>query len=336
MEIPYTLPVKAHFTEGTVSRPQTLAALICPYTGVPVDIGLLGVPDDTAVIQGMGRAGAAFGPTAIRRQCSKYGTRYNLEWKADLASLRIADFGDLIPDEASVEYTHQRLAEAVAAIVKTGAIPVLLGGGHDLTFGGVGGLAKKQQGPIGGIAIDAHFDVRETHNGRITSGTPFRNILECIDAMDGERFVEIGVNGWVNAKEYEDYLNKKGARIFSLRETRKKGIEAVTDTALTIAGRGADRIFCSIDLDGIAQAFAPGVSAPSPTGLWPEEAALAAYLFGLDPKVAYFDIMELNPNFDQDDRTARLAVALLLNFLAGVSRRSDPPKGSIGFKGDRP
>ncbi|HET6370999.1 MAG TPA: arginase family protein, partial [Nitrospiria bacterium] len=91
----------------------------------------------------------------------------------------------------------------------------------------------------------------------------------------------------------------------------------------------------SSDLDAVAQAYAPGVSAPSPEGLTPEEAAQAALLAGEEPKVRYFDIMELNPIFDHDNRTARLAVAILHAFLCGVARRTRKSERGIGFRPER-
>jgi arginase family enzyme len=185
---------------------------------------------------------------------------------------------------------------------------------------------------MGGIMLDAHFDVREVVENRITSGTPFRRILEELK-LPGERFVEIGANGAVNAKVHFDYLVGKKARVFSLHETRVKGMQALFSKAIEIAGHGTDGIFVSIDLDSVAQAFAPGVSAPSPEGLTPEEVCLAAYLAGQSPKTRYLDIMELNPIFDQDNRTARLAVAILHAFLSGrVQRKSRERRGGIGFK----
>ncbi len=320
MDIPYVQAPLGPVSRESLSR-QRLYAQIRPYDGSDIDVGILGVPTDTGVVQGGGRAGAALGPAAIRKQLHDYGSVYNFDRDADLSRLAIADFGDLIPDDRSVDQTHQHLSDAVESIVRIGAIPLLLGGGHDLTFGGVRGWARATEGEIGGITLDAHFDVREIVDGVITSGTPFRNILDKIDAIRGERFVEIGANGLVNTREHYEYLMKKKARLFSLSESRRQGMEPVVGQALQIAGGRTDAIFCSIDLDSIAQVFAPGVSAPSPEGFTPEEAMLAAYRFGLDPRTSYFDIMEMNPNFDQDGRTARLAAALILHFFSGVVQR---------------
>lgn len=330
MQVPYTTPFIQSELQKSGNR---FASLMHPFKGEPVEVGILGVPSDTGVIQGGGRAGAAFGPDAIRQQMMRYGARYNIEREVDLANVSIADFGNLIPDGNFVEKTHERLSEAVSAMIRIGVLPILLGGGHDLSFGGVKGLSQVSQDMIGGVVLDAHFDVREAVNSVITSGTPFRNILEKIDSMKSDAFVEIGINGLVNEQEHLAYLQKQGARIFALSEVRRKGMGKVIEEGLQIAGFETKKIFCSIDLDGIAQAFAPGVSAPSPEGLTPEEVSLAAYLFGLHPKVVYFDIMEMNPHFDQDGRTARLAAALILHFLSGIAARKSAVNRVFGFRG---
>lgn len=332
MKIPHVQPAKIQIYEKPVGHADMrIRNLLPPYEGQPVFAGLLGVPSDAGVVQGGGRAGAAEGPSAIRLQLKRYGTAYNFEQNVDLTTLSLADFGDLVPDEKSVEQTHARLTAAVEAILGLGAVPIVLGGGHDLTFGGVRALAQQTEGTVGGWTLDAHFDVREVVNGIPTSGTPFRNILEKLGNVPGDHFIEIGGNGLVNAKEHFDYLIGKKARIFSLAETRRKGIGAVIEKAFQIAGHGAEKMFCSVDLDSVAQAFAPGVSAPSSDGFTPEEVSLAAYFAGTHRKVAYFDIMEMNPVFDQEGRTARLAAALILHFLAGLAKRKDAEKKVIGF-----
>src|SRR3989338_3610426 len=177
MNIPYTQPSKIQVFEKPAQETDLRIRHLLPayQNGRPVQAGLLGVPSDAGVVQGGGRAGAALGPEAVRLQLKRYGTAYNFERRADLGALALADFGDLIPDEKSVERTHDRLTEAVEAIIGLNAIPILIGGGHDLTFGGVRALSRRAEGEIGGVALDDHFDVREAVNGVVTSGTPFWN-----------------------------------------------------------------------------------------------------------------------------------------------------------------
>jgi formiminoglutamase len=93
------------------------------------------------------------------------------------------------------------------------------------------------------------------------------------------------------------------------------------ERALEIAEREVEAIFVSIDIDSAAQAFAPGCSAPSPDGFTPAELIAIAFAAGRHPQTRYLDLMEINPNFDLDHRTARLGAALLLAFLCGFAAR---------------
>ena len=87
-----------------------------------------------------------------------------------------------------------------------------------------------------------------------------------------------------------------------------------------LAGQ-AEGLFVSIDLDVFAAAYAPGVSAPGTEGLTAEEGRALAYEAGRAAKVRLFELMELSPPHDTDNRTSRLAALLLHAFLAGVAQR---------------
>ena len=60
-------------------------------------------------------------------------------------------------------------------------------------------------------------------------------------------------------------------------------------------------------MDGFSSAFAPGVSAPSPMGFSPQIAFRVFELIAKSKKLIAMDVVELNPRFDQDQATARLA-----------------------------
>jgi formiminoglutamase/guanidinobutyrase len=90
-------------------------------------------------------------------------------------------------------------------------------------------------------------------------------------------------------------------------------------------GRKSDALFVSIDLDVFAAAYAPGVSAPGTEGLTAEEGRALAHAAGRAPKVRLFELMELSPPHDLDQRTARLAALLVCAFLSGLARRAGAP-----------
>jgi len=67
----------------------------------------------------------------------------------------------------------------------------------------------------------------------------------------------------------------------------------------------------TIDLDGFSSAYAPGVSASSPMGFSPEVVLESLELIFASKKMISIDIAEMNPKYDIDNRTAKLAASLV-------------------------
>ncbi len=283
------------------------------------DIALLGVPFDEAIIAGVGRGGAKDGPAAIRKAIKNFGTTWFLDEEIDITSLRVIDYGDLEIVEGDTIKTHERLSSTVKYFLEKDILPITLGGGHDLSFATIRALSETSQKEIGGINVDAHFDVRPVKDGVISSGTPFRRALEDLKGkFPGDRFVEMGMTGNSNSKEHHSYLKKSGTTIINLKELRQDGLEAAMEKALEKVGHQA---FFSIDIDAIQQAYAPGCSTPAPIGLTVEEITELAFLAGKASNIKLFDLMEVNPHYDYDGRTARLAASIISCFLAGYVLR---------------
>jgi formiminoglutamase len=85
----------------------------------------------------------------------------------------------------------------------------------------------------------------------------------------------------------------------------------LVETSISQFLQSVDKVYVSIDLDGFSSAFAPGVSAPSPLGFTPEIVFKSLDLIIRSNKLLSFDIVELNPVFDQDNATARLGARCL-------------------------
>ncbi len=284
----------------------------------PVEIGIIGVPFDKAVSLGGGREGSMLAPDAVRKALKKYGTTFNIEQKIDISDLNIVDFGDVAVTEDIAE-THERIKAAVHHLLTKGILPIVIGGGHDISIGTVRALSEFHSREIGGINIDAHFDVREIIDNRITSGTPFRKLLE-MELLKGENFVEMGAHDNLNSRTYYDYLMFKKVSIFTLPDV-VAGIPTIMDKALKIAGSNTRPAFISIDIDSVAQCFAPGSSAPDAWGFNPEQIRELAFLAGVSKAVKLLDIVEINPRFDVDNRTARLGASIIISFLNGFKMR---------------
>ena len=317
---PHTVPPEVAFPEPpSHSADPRLAHRFLPWDGHAADAVLLGVPFDLGVTLGGGRPGAARGPTALREALLRFGTTFNAMHQGDFDHLRLADAGDLDVVADEVAATHERLAEVVGGILAAGALPIVVGGGNDATFGSVKALMGSA-GSVGGVNVDAHLDMREVVDGRISSGTPYRRILEEL-GLPGRNLVEFGLHSAVNSRAHWEYASEQDVRCITLDQARKGGMGGALAWQLGALADTADRLFVSIDLDVFAAPFAPGVSAPGTEGLTPEEGRELAFAAGRAPTVGLFELMELNPAFDADGRTSRLAALLLASFLAGLGSR---------------
>ncbi|UCH10575.1 MAG: formimidoylglutamase [Fidelibacterota bacterium] len=323
--IPHTVPAQVSFPEPlTNPADPRLKHRIQLWDGQGADAVLLGVPFDLGVELGGGRPGAAGGPTAFREALRRFGTTYDAEHDIEFDHLHLADAGDLeVTDDVAA--THQRLTESLTAILDGGTTVVTFGGGHDATFGSVQALMNKYPS-VAGINVDAHLDMREVENGRISSGTPFRRILEDLH-LPGENLVEFGLHANVNSHAHLNYALEKGVKCWTRGQLREPVAATIFSDELQQLSNRANTLFVSLDLDVFAAAYAPGVSAPGTEGLTPEEGRQLAFAAGRHPGVRRFELMELNPRFDVDLRTSRLAVMLLCAFLAGLAtRRTNPAR----------
>lgn len=276
------------------------------------DIVVIGVPDDRGVVINRGRAGAAAGPAAFRDALY----RLTLGPQHELARLAIWDAGDIRPGVTNAE-THDDLAAVVEAVCRRGALPIVIGGGHDNTYGGITGAAAV--GPIGVINIDAHLDLRPNEpDGQIGSGTPFRRLLDA-HHLTGEQLIEFGFHAHAASAAHLDYAQQQRVRLWSWEDRGPEPARLFAQFLQTLRA-ACGRIAVSLDLDAIVAASAPGVSAPAAFGFSTNDALAVCQLAGADRAVQYVDVMELNPTYDLDGRTARLAAVLIWSLLRERAR----------------
>ena len=301
--------------------PNFLRDLIRPAAELPeADVCLVGLPLDFGTVLEGGRAGAVHAPDAIRRELRRYHKTYNLEHNIRLDALRIAEAGNLDLRHADHARNHAHIRERLAQLLRQYPRVVVLGGSHDGTYSTVRGLfdATGSQ-PVGGINFDAHADVKDKP-GIISSGTPFGKLLR-EGFLAGSRFSEIGLHSNLNTREDIDFLHQQQATIVPLAHVQKDGLEQYASRALRRATKDGPA-FVSFDIDGCAEAYAPAVSAPSADGFTPRQAVEAAFLAGQNEAVRLFEVVELNPLYDRDNQTARLAATIITAYLTGVARKT--------------
>jgi len=273
-------------------------------------VAIVGCPQDEGVRRNGGRPGAALAPAEIRRALYRMTTN-------GLADVALCDVGDIAP-QGTLETTHAALQAAVGQLLAEGKRVIVLGGGNDISYPDCAALAR-HAGDVLAFNVDAHLDVRPDPQRH--SGTPYRQLLE-EGLLAPARFFELGSQPFCTAAAHAQYLKDKGARLVPLAEWRAKGLARVIRRALREADKAAG-VFWGLDVDVVNAAEAPGVSAPNPLGLSGTELCDVAALAGAEPRTRVLEISEVNPSFDVDGRTARLAATAIWHYLAALTAR-DP------------
>lgn len=267
---------------------------------------ILGCPQDEGVQRNRGRPGAAKGPAAIREALFKLTPH-------GLGTVRLHDAGDTAL-LATLEETHAAHEQAVAQLLADGKRVIALGGGNDISYPDCAALAKAC-GDVIAFNVDAHLDVRP--DTPRNSGTPYRQLLD-EGLLKGPRFFELGSQPWCTAAEHAAYLKEKRATVVPLEALRAKGLSRVVRRALREA-ESAKAVFWGFDLDVVNASEAPGVSAPNALGLTGAELCELAALAGAESRTRVVEFTELNPDFDLDGRTARLAAVAIWHYLRALA-----------------
>lgn len=273
---------------------------------------LIGIPDHQGVMNVGGRVGAALGPAAFRKVLATLGGRDGVRESLD-------DRGDVPDLDVDIRENHRRAALLIAEAHRERGLSVVIGGGHDHAYSHLSGLTLALDGGrLGCINIDAHLDVRGVEPA-ITSGSGFHLALEA-GILDGDRLIEFGIQAHCNREELWRYAEGRQVTITPFEELRGGRAVMRFADALDSLSASCDRIAISLDLDAIAMAFAPGVSAPQAEGFTPSEIIEMMELAGKSSKAGSLGIFELNPLHDTDNRTARLAATAAYHFVAHALR----------------
>ena len=172
---------------------------------------LVGFPQDEGVRRNGGRAGAAEAPAEIRRWLAQLGV-WDGAAGVDLAVNPPVDLGN-VRLASPLEETQQALGEVVAGLLGQGAVPVVLGGGHETAFGHYLGYTLANR--AAGVDLDARLDVRPFVNGLGNSGTPFRQALEHpTQPLPGNRYVCLGVQPATTSQLHAEYARERGSVVY--------------------------------------------------------------------------------------------------------------------------
>lgn len=261
-------------------------------------IVLLGLPYDASSSFMRGPAKA---PQAIRDALRSPSTNsWSESGVAVLDQAIMRDVGDV--DLGDGAQARAQIESAIRRIAEAGERPLSLGGDHSVTYPIIRGLADAYPG-LTVLQLDAHPDLYPEFGGdRYSHACPFARILE-----DGliSRLVQVGIRT-MNAAQLEN--------------AGRLGVQTIDMSAY---GDGRvptfeQPLYVSVDLDVLDPAFAPGVSHREPGGLSVRE--VIRIIQSLPPLVGA-DVVELNPDQDTTDVSARAAAKIVKELAAKLLER---------------
>jgi formiminoglutamase len=292
------------------------------------NIGLIGFACDQGVRRNQGRVGARAAPPLIRRAFATLPVIAPLQTRYDnqLATL-LGDAGDIYCHDDddfaahTLEQAQLKYADKVSAIVKQGGLPIGLGGGHAIAYGSFLGLWQALENTseanatptIGIINFDAHLDIRQSDVA--TSGTPFRQIAEHLDAH-GQPFHYccIGVSRFSNTAALFDRAEQLDVHIISDEDCHYQPWQILADQVINFINQ-VDVVYLTIDMDCLPSSVVPGVSAPAAFGIELGFVERMVKTIMASGKVKMADIAEINPTFDIDGRSCKVAARLLATII---------------------
>jgi agmatinase len=308
-----------------------------PSTYAGADVVVLGAPFDGGTSH---RPGARFGPQAIRTTdyLPHDGSRPSLALRTDaLRDLRVVDAGDVEMYSGDVERALPALEAAVETVVRSGAVPVVLGGDHSIAFPDATGCANVfGHGRVSMIHFDAHADTGDVEFGSLWGhGQPMRRLIES-GALRGDRFLQVGLRGYWPGPETLDWMAGQGMRSYEMTEIGRRGLDACLTEAFAIALDECDAVFLSVDIDVCDPGHAPGTGTPEPGGLSARELLDAVRRICLELPVCGVDVVEVSPPYDHADVTAALANRVVLEALSALARRRAQEAGGPAWDPDLP
>lgn len=326
--------VYADFDLPTYVGPTTFANL--PWVTDPaelrarkVDVAIVGAPFDDLVTH---RSGARFGPRAIREAQYSSGALNSLQLDIEpFSHLTVVDAGDANIVPAMWERGHAMIYRKVHEVAATGAIPIVLGGDHSITWPSATAVAEvRKPGSIGIVHFDAHADTAQDAWGQLAShGSPMRRLIES-GAVRGSNFVQVGLRGYWPPPDVLDWMREQGLRCHFMTEIEDRGSEAVIRDAIAEALDGPDSIYLSLDIDVVDPGLAPGTGTPEPGGMLSREILRAVRQIVSEVELAGMDIVEVAPPYDWAESTAMIANRAALEAISALAvRRRDgtfPPR----------
>jgi len=203
----------------------------------------------------------------------------------------------------------ENIAKATAQIVKDGAMPVVFGGEHTVTYGVAKGLRDAGYDDFGIVQIDAHADLREAYEGDPLSHASV--MKRCVDL--GIPLYQLGIRAF--CEEEMQIREEQGVYFQDADELVPNNIQSIS-----LPENFPKKVFFTLDIDGMDPSVFPSTGTPVPGGLGWYQTLNIFESIAKAREIIGFDIMEFAPieGFHAYD----FAASLLTYKMMGIVSRS--------------
>src|SRR5260370_11206992 len=273
------------------------------------DFAVLGVPFDEGT---WGWPGERYGPRAMRESSQEYnhdlteGFYYIDGERTVLKGKHWVDAGDVPVMPTVPAQTDDKITEMVRKIRAKGALPIVLGGDHSLTFP----VLRAFDIPVTVIHFDAHLD---TWNGAPGNLDHASWVNRAAKLSQVKKVVQIGQRGLANDEEAMANARRAHTTIITSEQIHRQAVEwALSQVA------SSENIYITLDGDVMDPTLAPGTGTLEPDGL--SFSGSDGLLKGVASKgrVVGMDDAEANPMREPRRRRERRAVHVLIDTLGAA------------------
>jgi agmatinase len=283
-------------------------------------IAIVGAPLDDGT---SARSGARFGPRAIRMAPYAWGNEgaWSIQLEVEpFKMISVVDAGDAPVVPSRLARALRVIHAKVWRVASTGAIPIVLGGDHSITYPSAAAVARHVwPRKVGVVHFDAHADTgNDVYGSLVSHGTPMRRLID-EGWVQGKNFVQIGLRGYWPDRGTFAWMRERGLRWHTMVEIEERGAEAVIADAIAEALDGPECIYLSVDIDVVDPGTAPGTGTPEPGGILPREMLRAVRQIVGRVDLVGMDVVEVSPPYDQSEVTAMLAHRVVMEAISALA-----------------
>ena len=207
----------------------------------------------------------------------------------EMTNRRIVDVGDSDVIPTNVEKTFDNITRDVRGILEAGAMPVVIGGDHAITYPVVRAFPEDQ--PLWVIHFDAHLDYAPfIHDLRFTNAHAFR-MIQPLPML--QSIIQAGIRSLRTQQSDTEDSRAAGNEVFTMRDFRETGPEGLAQRVPKDA-----RVYVSIDVDVFDISLVPGCVSAEPSGMTYDELRATLKAIAEHAEVGGLDFVEVNPQLD--------------------------------------